>query len=242
MLELEKVILIDKNIKQLSLQEFVKYWSPIYRELNTKSYPDDVYDYFLINKYSEFNREKLIWMGAWKWDMIKSKSPTLESGVLEQYEFKKGWKQKAKKEYPIYKHADIQLLKDINSMSVQSNRLTETSKAFESISKKHRVGMVNAVFLLHIADRLQYPIYDQFVHRALDYLSGGVSIKFIRSRKAHEQTTYKHIYEYMHGYKAFFDHLSTKIDQIRIEESEKLSCKRDLDKALWAFGRWLRKS
>jgi hypothetical protein len=230
--------LIDDKHKGLSISEFVEFWSKEYKEQNGESYYDDIYVHFLEHNRDILDRQKLSWMGAWKWDMIKKKDPNncICDDVFEIYEPKPGWKQGGKKEYAIYNEVDIALLQRYRSGLEQESKDVQKD-LYEEISMMNGVGIVNAVFIFHILCPSKYPLYDKFVHYAYDYIHGGVSIEYIRDVIGDQK--YRHIYEYVDGYRSFFFNFMTRIKGMNKEDVE--LNERNVDKALWAFGRWLKK-
>jgi len=81
-------------------------------------------------------------------------------------------------------------------------------------------GMIWKIFTLHIMYPERYPIFDQNVYRAMHYLQTG-TIKEIPSKNSDKQTSY--ITEYLPFYNAHGYYPDRK-----------------LDKALFAFGQFLK--
>ena len=84
-------------------------------------------------------------------------------------------------------------------------------------------GMIWKIFTLHILNPDKYPIFDQHVYRAIVYLKTGV-IKEIP--KSNEEKQLKYISEYLHFYNE---------EHARYKD-------RKLDKALFSFGQFLKKT
>jgi hypothetical protein len=84
-------------------------------------------------------------------------------------------------------------------------------------------GMIWKIFTLHILNPAKYPIFDQHVYRAMVYLKTG---KIEEIPSSNEEKQLKYINEYLHFYNEEHKHFED----------------RKLDKALFSFGQFLKKT
>jgi hypothetical protein len=82
-------------------------------------------------------------------------------------------------------------------------------------------GAIWRIFWLHLQHHLRFPIYDQHVHRAMAYLLNHPDSK--REAPAHNPAK---IHAYLNEYRGFF---------ARFDGHDP----RQVDRALWSFGRFL---
>ena len=152
---------IDENEHEIDLAEFVRFWSMKYDELNNDHDVEEVYNYFI--NYPSLDREKLLWLGAWKWGMVRrNPSCNNESCLTDKYIFKQGWVNGKKKEHKLYNQLDIELLNKNRYALCNEDRNTQ-NRLCEMLLRRKDLSIVNLVFIFHIVCPSVYPIYDQFV-------------------------------------------------------------------------------
>ena len=183
---------------------FVKQWSSFY---NYK-YPSDknVKDYYedYIRK-PELNEESLIKLYEWK-------NGTPLSGNNENGEHQRK-----------FKGLNNNILEQIYVI----NELKKNFKLDVFSSKFEKVSFVWKVFLLHIIQPDNYPIYDQHVHRAYLYLQGNIDFKNVENKMSARKKENFYIEQYCPFIKKMTDDYPFSI--------------RDLDKAFFSFGQFLKK-
>lgn len=123
-------------------------------------------------------------------------------------------------------------LSDLKSHSIETkvisklmviNTLRKTDKLdFDTISANFKdVSAIWKIFLMHIINPAEFPIFDQHVYRAMRYIKTNQ----IEELRNNDQIKLR-IYE--NEYLVFYRDLSSEINDYR-----------KLDKALWAFGKFL---
>lgn len=80
------------------------------------------------------------------------------------------------------------------------------------------------IYLRHIIQPATYPIFDQHVYRASCFLQTGAPANLPTNQRKKEEA-------YHQAYRPFFQHWSQHLSQP--------GAKKELDKALWAFGKFL---
>jgi hypothetical protein len=89
------------------------------------------------------------------------------------------------------------------------------------------VSFVWKIFLLHIVNPLDYPIYDQHIHRAFLFFNKDIFFKEIDNNISLEQKDAFYFGNYMHF-----------VTKLRVEDNYKIQ---DLDRAFFSFGQFLKK-
>jgi len=114
-------------------------------------------------------------------------------------------------------------LAKVNSRLEFLNELKRDFDLGRYISFFGDLSAIWGITLLHVTSSGKYPIYDQHVHRAYRYLTTGDSSEISKYRP----TIYR---DYQDYYVPFFN--SIRIDTPEFTEKQ-------IDDALWAFGRFL---
>lgn len=158
------------------------------------------------------------------------KNIQMEKGILhilnahnirQLFYWKNGKKLSKRKEIIVDKVIDK--LKDINDFRLKKKVDWNDYKQFyTNVVLKCTQGIIWGPFIVHISHPLFFPIIDQHVVRAYYFISEGKIINNIPSSKKISQVYRK--------YTEFFNSLKSK--------TEKSS--RIIDKALWAFGKYLK--
>ena len=105
------------------------------------------------------------------------------------------------------------------------NKLKETFSESEFHALFSSKSNIWQIFLLHIIDPDEFPIFDQYVYLTYQYLQHGSLII-----PKNYLTTKKTIFFYRFEYSPFFEKF----------KSEANSSSRELDKAFWTFGRYIK--
>ncbi len=87
------------------------------------------------------------------------------------------------------------------------------------------MGSIWKIFLLHIIKPHEFPIYDQHVYRAYKYIEKNTIEEISNVNRNKYQN-------YLNQYLVFFDELKLKAKECESKE---------IDEALWAFGKILSK-
>jgi hypothetical protein len=91
----------------------------------------------------------------------------------------------------------------------------------EKFSKR---GPVWIITLLHAINQNEFPIYDQHAYRAYSFIDTGKLVSKSEIPKSHQ------VFKVYKMYKAFFDRLKNQVSDYTPKE---------VDEALWAFGKFL---
>jgi len=137
--------------------------------------------------------------------------PLVSSRIHELFEWKNGGKLSRNKFSSVERH--------YASRSAELMRLPPTTTAEEFLGE-FGGGRIWAVFLLHCWRPTGFPIYDQHVHRAMEFIQYGTTREISKSPTIV-------VSDYVERYLPFWREFS--------DASE-----REVDKALWAFGKLLK--
>lgn len=151
-----------------------------------------------------------------RYDPFIVKSQFEINDIEELYKWKNGMTLSSRKEESLTKNITFKL-DIINSFKLDPNLNAEQFK-----KEFNHVSLVWQVFLLHIIKPAQFPIYDQHVHRAYNFIHRieYKSIDFVNlTNKAKEEF-------YFETYVSFV----TKRDDIDLKA---------FDEAMWTFGKFL---
>ena len=114
-------------------------------------------------------------------------------------------------------------LKDINDFRLKKEvNWDDYEQFYTDVVLKCTQGIIWGPFIVHISNPLSFPIIDQHVVRAHYFISEGKIINILPINK-----NISHIYR---EYTEFFNSLERKTEKSR----------RIIDKALWAFGKYLK--
>lgn len=120
-------------------------------------------------------------------------------------------------------------LSSLKSRSVENNfidnlseleRIPQTTTGHDFLSKFHSGGAIWRIFWLHCWQPNRFPIYDQHVHRAMIFIVSGTLEEISKDDR-------RKIQFYFEKYIPFFDGYSNLNS-------------RTVDRALWAFGKFLK--
>ncbi|MEO6437464.1 MAG: hypothetical protein ABIP55_17100 [Tepidisphaeraceae bacterium] len=142
----------------------------------------------------------------------KLTKPLSKEGLESLFKWKNGGKlSEAKRESVRVNY--LERLDELNALA------PETDAA--GFLRRFGGGAIWRIFLLHCWNPSRYPIYDQHVHRAMTYLESGTASEISSNRETV-------IHDYLQRYLPF--------------HATFLGAKpRDLDRALWAFGKFLKR-
>lgn len=119
----------------------------------------------------------------------------------------------------------LQKEKAITHVASNVEVVNSLKASFDEVLFKKNFGKMSAIwqiFLLHIIDPAQYPIFDQHVYRGFVFLKEK-DVKDIPTQSVQKFALYE-------DYREFFKEKFAKI----------MSTGRDIDQALWAFGKFLK--
>lgn len=102
------------------------------------------------------------------------------------------------------------------------SQLDKNADAKQCLEKFNHGGAIWRIFFLHCWNQKAFPIYDQHVHRAMEFIEKGIPGE-IPSGDEKKIDSYLNMYIPFHKQFEKFDH-------------------RKVDKALWAFGKFLKES
>jgi hypothetical protein len=190
--------LLTLNVLKSSKKEFVDFWSSIYNDPKEADYET------LINKHS-LNMRDIEDLFNWKNGMsiiVRDNN----GDVVKKHEKKSVFLSKA-----------IEELSTINNLR---NRMSFEIEEFDSYFKNYPA--IWGIFLLHIINPNNYPIFDQHVYRAYKFITKEI-IEEIPDSNPRKMKIYKN--EYLHFFKEF--------KEASLEN-------RKFDKALWAYGKFLK--
>lgn len=201
----------------MELKEVIK-WEKNYDQ---STYPYGIYQELVVEGLEHPGKLELL--GAWKTACLRLS--TEDSVYLDKsgnaYSFTNRWKEDTPVGYNIWKN-----LSEIND-SIQTSipnkfPLTEPPIVYILKSLNH-FGFIWSIFVLHCFNPRLYPLYDQHVYRAFRYIVS----------KGHEcpKNADKDWNSYL-NYRQFF---IQRLNELKIEFWR-------LDKALWAFGKSLKKT
>lgn len=146
------------------------------------------------------------------------KSEVTEKNLKELFVWKNGMKLSPKKEES-FKQKILPRIETIEKYKIQ--RELPIKVLYEEFDQ---VSLVWRVFLCHVVRPDEFPIYDQHIHRAVLFIQGNENWKKVTNTLTKNQKE-----------KFYFDnYLKTFLPQL-----EEFSL-RDIDQALFAFGRYLK--
>jgi hypothetical protein len=180
------------NIQKCSLTDFIVFWSKCYNESEGK-YTDADYEKNL-NRQGLLTPENIQYLLEWKnANRLSKAKQKVADGIKER----------------------VAKLNEFRQLPTVSDK--EFKKFWSLISSLIEYGVVWKVFLLHISRPNDYPIFDQHVLRAWNFLT-----------KQRVEELDKNLENYKE-YKSFF---------LKLEKQYQGNM-RDVDRALMAFGQFL---
>ncbi len=168
-------------------------------------------------KFFDFWMHRYFYKSKHDYDKLMDQELT-EEALKALFEWKNGMNLSKKKEASYIAKVKNHL-KSIAEYRNDTNK--NASQLYDSLNN---VSFVWRIFACHIARPQEYPIYDQNIHRSVLYIQGNDEWKNVTPQLSDEK---KEDF-YFHNYKEKF-----------LPEFKDIPS-RDIDKALFAFGRYLR--
>lgn len=231
---------IDENNKNIVATNFIEIWSKRYYQYTSVT---DNYYYDIVQEIEKRKDAGLILpkIGAWKTNSL-STNKSKYGGNQEFYRCKCDkpsvfyltgmWKEGTSSGFAVWLKLSERLYKDIHRIVTDS----EDEKIINEISemkfmgpkkKDIRFGKIYAFTYLHFLAPDKYFILDKFVKIALEFLTTPAEKPSLPFSKEMNVNDFK-------GYNKY----NELIKAIQIESKSKSN--RDVDKALWSFGHWLK--
>ena len=148
--------------------------------------------------------------------LIKNKSFNKED-LMELFIWKNGIDFTKHQKKMISFNRIISKIKLINQLKVNFNQ-QEFNYEFKEI------GFIWKIFLLHLINPYEYPIFDQHVYRAANYLTKGDPLLELTSINVQKREDYY--------YKDYIPFFKLELKEVVLSQS--------IDKALWTFGKFLK--
>lgn len=185
---------------------------------------------------SGLRQDELTLIVAWKIGAIDHKASEFQKDIVykkkfdETFEFpdpyKRTMKIKAKKIIDYCKENFDHLIKlgdEAKNSEVKAEELFNILK--HNVGEKNRFGFVKLLALLYFFTQRNWPIYDQFAHKAVNAIMSDT--------KPHEPTNYV-------PFNDFSEYREKYVKKIK-NIFEKQNIERNIDRALWVYGHFFKK-
>lgn len=161
----------------------------------------------------------VFWSQCYRYNNEKIYDDNIEGGInkeklIKLFEWKNGYKLSERKNQSIHNN----FISRLNELSLLEKNLDPK----QCLEKFNKGGAIWRIFFLHCWNKIEFPIYDQHVHRAMEFIEKGVPGEI---PSADQKKIDSYLKRYIPFHKKF-----KNFDQ------------RKVDKALWAFGKFLKES
>lgn len=204
------------------VKTFVEFYSLCYFQSTKPEVEEAVVK---ITEKSRKSPDDIFKIIAWKTGKINMK----QSGK-ERFEYHNGWDEKSLTAK--FRKESKDLSDFITSLSkIPDCREESFFEQLKTTSVPYGIGTVILITLLSFFTKMNYPIYDRFACAALSAI--------LKDKKPWSEVEYKEISQkYKKDFKAVLgdEYYLSYIDNLQTVFGEEYKTKRDIDRALWAYG------